>query len=237
MSYAFVRAALLSSNPENWISLDVENLQDYGQFHDNDIYNMGDLSLIPEVDDDQGNPIVRHPGPMRGHLRRLEGRCGNLRRLILRSVGQDEEDNARWSPSIDEARYQEWASFILSTCLTLQCLTIEQGLEPTATNIADCRGRWGPFQYGLPMEDRFIDHLFPTLLSASFPKLKELHVYGIGCPPNKDMNRWSKPKHPDIRGYVNEKLSVAFGSGVELEVSEHATKSFHYRLEGGTYDS
>ncbi|PVH80062.1 hypothetical protein DL98DRAFT_588842 [Cadophora sp. DSE1049] len=235
MSFAFVRAILLSSDPENFISLDLDNLQDYGEFHGGDFVNLADLSLIPEHEDDQGNPVVRHPGTMRGHLRRLEGRCRNLRRLSLRSVGNDDHRDAKWSQTIDEARYQEWAAFIHSTRFTLECLTIEQGLEPTQTNIGRCRPQ--RIHYGLPMEDRFIDHLLPTLLTGSFPKLKDLRVYGIGAPPRSEMVQAFRPKHPDIRGYVDEKLSAAFGPGVELEVREHATKRFYYHLNGATYDS
>lgn len=107
MPWAFVRAILLSSDPANFVSLDPDNLQDGGEFHGGDFGNSADLSLTPELEDDEGNPVVRHPGTMRGHLRRLEGKCRNLRRLSLRSVGNDDYRDAKWSPVIDEARYQE----------------------------------------------------------------------------------------------------------------------------------
>ena len=232
MPWAFVRAILLSSDPANFVSLDLDNLQDGGEFHGGDFGNSADLSLTPELEDDEGNPVVRHPGTMRGHLRRLEGKCRNLRRLSLRSVGNDDYRDAKWSPVIDEARYQEWASFILSARFTLEYLTIEQGLEPTQTNIGRCRPH--PISYGLPMEDRFINHLLPALLTGSFPRLKKLHVYGIGAPARSEMVQAFRPKHPDVRGFVEEKLLAAFGPRIELDVRESATKSFYYHHDIAT---
>jgi len=236
MSFAFVRALLCPTQAEHLVSLELNNLQDLGQFKEGvDFELMADLSQIPESEDDDGNSIVRHPGNMRTHLRRLEGRCSRLKSLCLRSVGNDDNRDRRWSPALDEARYQEWASFILSTRLTLECLTIEQGMEPTQSGIGRCRVQ--PAQYGRPMDDRFVDHLLPGLLEWSFPKLKQVYICGIGSSPRLEMVQNFRPKRPNLHQYIHEKLSVALGSGVELEVREHATKSFFYRRNGNVYES
>ncbi|KAG4415607.1 hypothetical protein IFR04_011276 [Cadophora malorum] len=232
MSFAFVRAILLSSDPTNFVSLDLDNLQDFGQFHGGDFVTGAYLSSIPELEDDQGNPTVRHPGTMRGHLLRLQGRCTNLRRLILRSVGNDEADDERWSPKLDEERYNEWATFLNSVSLTLEYLTIEQGLEPNPTNVVHCRPQ--ECQYGRPMDIRFLEHFLPSLSTNFWPRLRQASVYGIGSLPRSHLRNYATIE-PDLVRRVSEDLSTRLGPLVLLDVQQSATKTFFYRDDGVMY--
>ncbi|KAH7348386.1 hypothetical protein BKA65DRAFT_259758 [Rhexocercosporidium sp. MPI-PUGE-AT-0058] len=237
MSFAFVRAILLSGQPERFVSLDLDNVLDLGQYKEGrDFAGTADLSLIPESVDSYGNSITRHPGNMRGHLRHLEGRCPRLKYLCLRSVGNDEDGDDRWAPALDEARYDEWASFITSVRASLVHLVIEQGLEPNQTGMSYCR-RPIPVQYGRPMDDRFLAHLLPALLTGGFSKLKEIHVFGIGADARAEIVPRYRPKALGLCQFVYENLLAVLGQDVEIEVQENATKTFFYRLSGNTYDS
>ncbi|KAG4438658.1 hypothetical protein IFR05_005839 [Cadophora sp. M221] len=236
MSFAFVRAILFSGQAERLVSLDLDNVLDIGQYKEGkDFKSMADLSLIPESEDSDGISVTRHPGNMRGHLKYLEGRCPRLKYLCLRSVGNDQEGDCRWSPAIDEARYDEWASFITSVRSSLEHLVVEQGLEPNQSEIGRCRPQ--PIQLGRPMDDRFLTHLLPALLAGGFEKLKGLQVYGIGARARPEVVQSYRPKYLQLCQDIHEKLLAALGAGVDLEVREHATKSFFYHLSGNTYDS
>lgn len=234
MSWAFVRTIIDSLDPAQLISLECNNLQDFGQCCEEGNSGLpSDISAFPEFKDSSGNDIVRHPGVMRGQLRRLEGKCSSLRYLYLRSVGQDEENTNMWSPTIDATRYQELASFIDSVRPTIQSLVIEEGLEIENLNILFCRGY--PIQVGRPMDTRFAEYLLPVLSSGDWPRLQYLGLYGIGGKP-----RWHvKGFRPgDITtSYINEALSESPGLyGVKLDVRGEATKTFYLREMGPSYE-
>lgn len=77
-----------------------------------------------------GSRGIVFPGPMRGVLPLLEGRCLSLTSLFLRKAGQMYRSNKRtryWSAAADEEVYSEWAAFIESVRPTLEVLVIEQG--------------------------------------------------------------------------------------------------------------
>ncbi|KUJ12547.1 uncharacterized protein LY89DRAFT_738323 [Mollisia scopiformis] len=151
MTFAVVRAFTDFTDPAQLISLEFDNLQDFGQLNENEkLPALADLAKIRESKDKEGNSIVRHPGVMRGHLQHLEGKCSNLRSLCLRSVGNDRQLDSRWSPTIDAARYKEWATFIISVSPTLENLVIEQGVEVDDTDVLHCRPQ--PVQVGRPMD-------------------------------------------------------------------------------------
>ncbi|KAF8861390.1 hypothetical protein BDZ45DRAFT_740456 [Acephala macrosclerotiorum] len=113
MSFAFTRRFLDTIDPAKLVSLEFDNLQDFGQLEDGVEYQVDNLLNHPlESEDSSGNPIIRRPGVMRGNLRLLQGRCTNLKNLSLRSVGSDHEWDSSWLAEKDEARYKEWGSFI-----------------------------------------------------------------------------------------------------------------------------
>lgn len=234
MTFALVRAFIDALDPRQLISLECDNLQDFGQDQDGqDLDRSSDLSCLLESRDSLGNGI-RHPGVMRGHLQRLEGKCSNLCHLSLRSVGQDNERDCKWSPALDIARYGEWASFIQSVQSTLETLVIEQGLEIENTNIYTCRTP--PSQIGKPMDDRLVKYLLPTLCNGNWLRLKQLKVLGIGCDARYEI-RGYQPGAATALYVKNALVKSSTLRDVKVEVREEATKTFFFRKMGPTYDS
>lgn len=228
MSWTLVRTIIDSLDPAQLVSLECNNLQDFGQCCEGNTLVTYDLSTFPEFKDSLDNDVVRHPGVMRGHLRRLEGRCSKLRHLCLRSVGQDGEPDDIWSPTIDVARYQEWASFINSVRPTLNSLIIDQGLAFDHTNIDFCRGR--PSQVGRPMDTRFAKYLLPVLASGKWPCLKDLGIYGVGGESRYVFGTF----YPGEITTSSVKLGLSESTalrGVNLDVRGESTKASFYIRE------
>ncbi|KAF8849219.1 hypothetical protein BDZ45DRAFT_680669 [Acephala macrosclerotiorum] len=234
MSFPFLRSFTDSLDPTHLISVEFNNLQDFGQLKEGeDLPDFADLAKTLESEDLEGNSIIRHPGCMRGHLQRLHGRCTNLKRLFLRSVGNDWTMDGQWSPTIDAERYKEWASFIDSVRPTLESLVIEQGLEYESANIAHCRP--GPLQVGRPMDERFLAHVLPILIRGDWPYLKEVKILGIGSKPRKLVRNFISGDM-NVTAYVKDNLSLLESRGVSLEVQEAATKTFFFRINGPYYE-
>lgn len=73
--------SFLRIDPAQMVSLEFDSLQDLGQLRDRtDLPADVDLAVTSESSEPNG---TRHSGCMRGHLRRLEGRCSNLQHLTL----------------------------------------------------------------------------------------------------------------------------------------------------------
>jgi hypothetical protein len=130
MPYAIFRA--LISSPEKIISLELDNPQGFAQIRDEDEDEddsrdgQGDLLngprnyvSLPETEDENHLPLVRHSGPMRGHLRPLIGQFTHLKHLSLHTVGQFHDSEPSWSEAREKARYSEIADFISSVSSTL----------------------------------------------------------------------------------------------------------------------
>lgn len=247
MSWALVRAFIDSLDPTRLISLECNNLQDFGQLCDGEdldvleevlqLNRRVDLTTFPEskdIDDATGSEF-RHPGAMRGHLQRLEGKCSNLQHLCLRSVGQDDPRDDRWSPSIDAARYEEWASFIHSVRPALHTLTIEQGLEVKDIDTSALCPRLSPLQIGRLMDDRLVKHILPTFSIGEWPRLKQLKILGVGSEPRYDISMF-RPGAATVL-YVKQTLAgIRALRDVKVEVREEATKTFFFRsMHGLTY--
>lgn len=181
MSYVFFRSMI--SSPRSVKSLELDNVGGLGQLADGKPLQWSENhQRPPESDSPNGNPEIRHPGPMRGHLRPTQSQFTNLQHLHIRTVGQDLFEDNNWVPQRDKNRYAELASFIDSVRLTLESLLFEQGLEPEFTGITTC-GRsnlgHGP-QKGRPMDSRFLDEIMPALLRGPWPKLKSATILGVG---------------------------------------------------------
>ncbi|KAE8445145.1 hypothetical protein EG329_013747 [Mollisiaceae sp. DMI_Dod_QoI] len=208
MSFAFVRAFTDSLDPAQLILLEFDNLQDFGQLREGeDLEILTDLAMLPESNDSEGNSIIRHPGSMRGHLRRLEGKCPSMKYLYLRSVGNDWTMDRQWSSAIDAARYKEWASFIDSVRPTLEVLVIEHGLEVESANILHCRP--APVQVGRPMDERFLEYILPILIQGEWPCLKQMKILGVGSRP-KNLVGGFFPEDMAIALYVKMKLLASY---------------------------
>jgi len=79
------------------------------------------------------------PGPMRAHLRHLNGRCPALKHLSLRSVGQDDSDGGPWSARNAEQPYEERASFPQSVTPTCGASTSSKPTRASASPIDHVR--------------------------------------------------------------------------------------------------
>lgn len=236
MSWNFLRAFTSALNPSQLISLEFDNLQDFGQMSEGEDLDWStDLSKLRECEDTEGNPIVRHPGAMRGHLRLLAGKCSGLKSLCLRSVGNDDDRVGRWSPTLDTERYNEWALFIKSVQPTLENLTIEQGLEFDNKSTLHCRPQ--PLQVGRPMDARFTSTILPVLIEGYWPCLKRMTIMGIGSRPRQVVKSFLPTESTTATHMKDQLAASAQLRNVLLEVREVATKTFFYRISEPTYDS
>ncbi|KAF7879650.1 uncharacterized protein EAF02_007820 [Botrytis sinoallii] len=129
MPYNYFRACV--STPSIVASLEMENLQ--GLLQPRDGFRLSNHVLFhlhvgdhfwsnqtryKETKDENGIPVLRHAGPMRGHLKPL--------------IGKFVSQGLRWSETRERKRYSEMASFITSVAPTLVTFAFEQGvgLEP-----------------------------------------------------------------------------------------------------------
>ncbi|RFU27624.1 hypothetical protein B7463_g8701, partial [Scytalidium lignicola] len=222
MSSAFLEACIGSVDPAKLVTLDFDNLHNFGQMKEREeIDSEINLSKLDEYDDPKGKPMVRHPGPMRGYLQRLEGRCISLRRLALRSAGQDYDGDFFWSDAIDEQRYKEYASFIRSVRGTLQHLVFEQGIRQEKS--------YNPISYlGLrfsqigarTMDKRFLKYILPVLVEGPWPALKMMEIFGLGGTPQPYIR--FTPPDPQIFVEAKRQLATALGQNVILIVEENS---------------
>lgn len=232
MSFALATSILFSVEPSLITSLELNNVQDLGQLcKGKSLSSSENLSRLRETRYPNGNPKVRHPGPMRDHLRKLKGRCKALRRLVLRSVGHDHMANEMWSGPLDEARYKEWASFIDSVRPTLEIFEFEQGIPPQLKNQGGCSRCFanGPNQTIRPMDERFIKYILPVLSHGLWPALREVTIRGVGG----RVQDYSKRCHKhDKLGWVAEaqfQLEKALQPEASVVFHEEAGTTFYHR--------
>ncbi|MCJ1435614.1 hypothetical protein MMC27_004988 [Xylographa pallens] len=183
MYFGLAAAIMHSVDPATLESITLDDLQDVGQYP-NGLPIAGehglDLSLIKEISNPDGSRGLVFPGPMRGILRPLQGRCLNLKYLYIRKCGQkliepDSWNSPRtWSNKADEEVYMECASFLNSVKLSLQSFHFEQGDE------APSPGKVVLLQFIRPMDDRFRRFILPVILSGNWAKLERLEIRGVG---------------------------------------------------------
>jgi hypothetical protein len=244
MPYLFFRSFL--SNPANITSLDIDNPQGFFQlkngFHES-AYPRAH-ALLPETEGEDGYPLVRHYGPMRGHLRPLFNRFEKLQNLSIRTVGQDDSTDRHYLATREKSRYEEIAAFISSTANTLETLLFEQGiiqegdLTGTTTFYDPRRVR----QVGRPMDKYFLEHIHPILLSTEWKKLKKVSIHGVGGKP-RGLNGWRTPQvgfrtweqyDPVMLEAAEDSLRMSLGEGVHLEWEAEVGRTF-YLHEGSNY--
>ena len=235
MPYIFSRSFL--SNPSRVTSLDLDNLQGFFQFKDGYCHPAYTASsVLPETEDEDGYPLLRHDGPMRGHLRPLINRFENLRRLFIRTIGHDDSTDRYYPASREEARYEEIAMFISSTAGTLETLVFEQGMLQEGELCLSTVG-WGsrPHQVGRPMDTYFLEFIHPILLSTEWKKLKKITIRGVGgklrrlngleIPPVR-FGTWEQ-YDPAILETAEDSLRTSLGEGVLLEWEPEVGKPFY----------
>ncbi|KAH6665526.1 hypothetical protein B0J14DRAFT_606290 [Halenospora varia] len=230
MSYSCIRSFFHGIDPTNLISLECNNLQYVGEINGEKMPENTNLTQTPEMDDGKGNPLVTHPGVMKGHLKMLEGKCTSLRSLTLRSIGQDRWYDRDWCLEKDEERYLEWGNFINSVSNTLKVLIIEQGTAPDK-DLLWCRGTLR--QTGLPMDSRFLEYLLPILINTSWQKLQILEILGIGSKGRDCLGSWTAV---DSKVFTEPRarLENALGPKVSLIWSNEVRRIFSWRYPGIT---
>lgn len=166
----------------------------------------------------------------RDHLRTLTGRCTSLRHLALRSADDDFKPNQLCSASLDEVRYVQWATFIVSVGNTLRTFGFEQGIPPQCHSQGGCSNRtdWMPLQVIRPMHERYFKYIAPVLVHGSWPEVKKVVSRALGGSVQNcyihntiehDLGRIAKSKH---------RLQQALEPNVLLTFEREATKTFYH---------
>lgn len=225
-------AVLHSIDPMKLLHLALDNLQNFGKMSEGEDLpwsiraSSPNRSETPESLDPEERRRGVYPGPMRGHLRYLEGRCTVLKSLTLRSVGQDSIQQSQFSTFADEQRYEEWASFLKSVQPSLERLYFEQGvIQGNDKNY--WRPGHKPRQDARPMDARFIRYLLPVILDGPWPNLRHLEIRGVG--------RWDEFVEPGVvltnvalDDATRERIGLAVGPNVKVVIDEAATQTFEF---------
>jgi hypothetical protein len=240
MSFALATSILQSRDPALITTLELNNLQDLGQLRKGkNLAGNEDLSVLRETMYPNKTPKVRHPGPMRDHLRNLTGKCTSLRHLALRSLGDDYMSHYFWSATLDEIRYKQWAAFINSVRDTLRTFEFEQGISPQLHNQGGCgtgRGRM-PLQMIRPMDERYITFIAPVLIHGPWPALNKVVIRGVG---GSVQDRCAHATRIDDLGRIadsHHRLRQALEPKVLLTLEREATKTFYCRANTNYYSS
>lgn len=238
MSYSMASSILQAIDPASLTSLELNNLQDLGQTSPGrSLCFYTNLTTTPETFGCESVPTLKHPGPMRGHLRSLIGRCTALRRLVLCHVGQDYRPKTSWSVEKDSERYREWADFLQSIRLTLESFEFEQGLQfedpeepPPCRNPSWCLGK-------RPMDERWISSILPVLLCGPWPCLQKLILRGIGG--RRLMHCCREPSEPSIsleeRQEIELQIKAAIPVHALLILETNALETYYHPVSGPSY--
>lgn len=220
MHYGLVTSILYSIDPSRLEHLALDSLQDEGQYPDGSpmMYEDGDKvwDHIETLNPDGSRGFVS-PGPMRNILKPLEGRCTALKHLLLRKAGQEwiQPPTGRfmmptWSPELDDAVYNEWASFLSSVKATLEVFVFEHTRAPRWGTL----GRFQPRQSIRPMDERFRRLFLAVLLAGNWPRLQRMEIRGVG--------RWDGV--PALDEETKAQMRDAVGSGVLLVLEEEESR-------------
>jgi hypothetical protein len=133
-SYAIFRAIM--SNPSKLIDMELNNLQAFDQSRDGQPMNMVmGLPDAPETEEEAGWPLLRHTGPVHGHLHPLIGQLSNLQHLHLHIVGQQHPDEPNWPDEREAKQYKEIATLIESVRTNLRTLPLIKPVTVTAASL------------------------------------------------------------------------------------------------------
>jgi hypothetical protein len=178
--FRLASAILHSVDATKLQQLCLDDVQDWGQRADGTPMPLSEGYCLVGKEEHKtpdGSRGIVFPGPMRGLLPLLEGRCLSLTSLFLRKAGQMYRSNMRmryWSAAADEEVYSEWAAFIESVRPTLEVLVIEQG---TSSMVQRPNRISGP---GRPMDIRFTRFVVPSLASGGWSSLQRMELRGTG---------------------------------------------------------
>lgn len=107
----------------------------------------------------------------------LIGHCPHLTSLRIAILGPCEE---RGPNSREEQLYQSCARFINSVRETLRKLDFEQGYSFNEQAQRDRPGYWLARIFPRPMDRLFARSILPVLMEASWPRMQEMQLRGVG---------------------------------------------------------
>ena len=143
--------------------------------------------MIPIVEDDQ----TTLPGPMRGILPLIEGKCTRLRTFHYRKPGIVHKGQYTRHQHLDDADqqcYVEVAAFICATAPTLQSFHFEQGVreedisyflagKPEQAYAEEFRPS---HQTRKPMDTYVVKYIVPAIQQTHWEALRSLVITGVG---------------------------------------------------------
>jgi hypothetical protein len=116
---------------------------------------------------------------MHGVLNPLIGRCENLTRLNISTVGNGDEDVDEFRDERYTQMYVSWASFMSSTRSTLQHFSYDHFIVHRRL----CGGtyflRWQRGHVHYSADVLFNAHILPVLLKDEWPNMKRLEIRGV----------------------------------------------------------
>ncbi|TGO32895.1 hypothetical protein BHYA_0281g00180 [Botrytis hyacinthi] len=246
MPYPYFRACV--SRPSIVTSLEMENLQGLLQpkdsclLHVNYVLHSGidddfwtNHTKHKETEDENGIPVLRHGGPMRGHLQPLVGKLAQLKHLKISTVGHEVSRDVRWSETREEKRYSEMAKFIESVAPTLVTFAFEQGvglelLEIWQVESHDYTSTLS--QLRRPMDDYFLKFILPALLGGAWYQLRRFSIRGLCGNVRVEMRRLLRyasftPEVSEILESTMHQLRSVMSNSVELTLERETQRVFH----------
>ncbi|CAI6337823.1 unnamed protein product [Periconia digitata] len=127
---------------------------------------------------------------MIGVLDPLIGRLGNLRSLGIGTFGDDDRPRVPILQSYihDGLVYASLARVLNSIRPTLEEFKFDQGINRIEESYIESDGWITRESYQRrdhrQMDCLFLDHILPVLLEAPWPRMKSLHIRGVGCAPS-----------------------------------------------------
>ncbi|KAK0659670.1 hypothetical protein DIS24_g3872 [Lasiodiplodia hormozganensis] len=242
-STRFVAAILENIIPENLVSLSTINLQEFADPVPSFPSHMTLHDIIHHMDQGPQDHVrsTTFAGPMHNHLRHLTNRCHKLSHLEIRTYAPWEH----WERlSLDDTRYEEWATFIRSVRPTLRSLVFEQHRAERSRLWRTNRSH--PFgQRGRPaLWTLFNEHILPVLTDkqSEWPRLERVELAGFheltrcfACLNPPDFSQWENP-HLSFevldpgRGITNDTWAVR---ETHVALNEEEKKSIQERLGQG----
>ena len=167
MPYRLAKSILDAINPAMLKYLCLNKVQECGIAKVHHTYMPGDKG-------EDGRIIAF--GAISGLLTTLTGQCTALRTLILRRIGQREEEYD-WHAAAEEASYNEWASFIRSVQGTVKKFTFKQAVGVFPISVPTLHtGESRPFRI---MDERFQRFIIPAIVSGNWPCLSVIELQGV----------------------------------------------------------
>ncbi|TGO19174.1 hypothetical protein BTUL_0005g00210 [Botrytis tulipae] len=246
MPYPYFRACV--SRPSIVTSLEMENLQGLLQPKDSCLLNFHYVlrsgidddfwtnhTKYKETEDGHGIPVLRHGGPMRGHLQPLVGKFVQLEHLKISTAGREVSRDVRWSETREKKRYSEMADFIKPLAPKLVTFVFEQGvgLEPLQIWQVESHNNTSTLsQSRRPMDDYFFEFILPALLEGTWSQLKKFSIQGVcgnvryeTTPLLRDMN--FTPEAPEFLESVMHQLRSVISNSVEFTFERETQRVFH----------